>query len=126
MPEHRLEHDLDEDPVLRSGDVLDDPLQFVDGAATVDDQATAESIDTRHLHIEYVGPVDADDEDADDEPAIETPPFDPADKTVDELEAALEDDDYDWNAAALRGLREAEVDGKARDTALDAIDERLA
>jgi len=63
--------------------------------------------------------------DTDPAPVTETPPVDPADLTVSELKEALADEDYDWNRAALLGLREAEKDAQERSTALDAIEERL-
>jgi len=51
------------------------------------------------------------------------PPFDPTEKTVDELEDALADvDDVD----ELEDLGEAEEHGDARSTALEAIDDRIA
>lgn len=56
--------------------------------------------------------------------AVESPPVDPSDLTVSELEKALEDDDYDWNKAALRGLLEAEREGDNRATAISAINDQ--
>lgn len=70
-------------------------------------------------------PDSAGDTDEDGEVPVESPPIDPGQSTVSELEDKLQDEDYDWNAAALRGLYESEVNGKARSTALDAIDSRL-
>lgn len=48
-------------------------------------------------------------------------PFDPSEHTVDELKSELDGLD----AAELRGLRQAEVEGKNRTTALGAIDGAL-
>lgn len=53
--------------------------------------------------------------------AVETPPFKPGDRTIDELEEDLADEGYDWNAAALRGLLEAEEEGEDRKGAKDLI-----
>lgn len=125
MSGYRVTHDLDEDPTVYDGQVLgdDSPLEFEDGEAVVDDEETARDLVRRHTHIELGGPVAGAEEAS--EPAVESPPFDPAEKTVSELEDALEDEDYDWNDAALRGLREAEADGENRETALEAIDAQL-
>jgi len=62
-------------------------------------------------------------EDAEEREVAE-PPFDPGAKTVSELEDALGDGD-DLTAAELRGLYEAEVNGEARKTALEGIEEML-
>jgi hypothetical protein len=64
--------------------------------------------------------------DSDKAPRVESSPIDPTDMTVNEVQDALEDEDYDWNDAALRGLIEAEQAGSNRVTALDAIKEKLA
>lgn len=49
-------------------------------------------------------------------------PFDPADLTVDELEERIADID---DVATLDALGQAEDEGKSRETALEAIDDRL-
>lgn len=123
MSGYRVTHDLDEDPTVYDGQVLDEPLEFEGGEAVVATEDIARELARRHTHVERVGPVPGDEASA--EPAVESPPFDPMDKTVDELEAALDDEDYDWNDAALRGLLEAEEDGENRDTALEAIEDAL-
>jgi hypothetical protein len=63
------------------------------------------------------------DDGADSEP-VESPPVDPTTLTVDELEEALANEDYDWNVPALHGLRRAESNGDDRSGAHDAIDEK--
>jgi hypothetical protein len=55
------------------------------------------------------------------EPSAPGPPIDPADHTVDELEAALDESDY--SSAELDALETAEEQGKNRTTALDEIAE---
>lgn len=57
--------------------------------------------------------------------AVESSPVDPDNLTVAELNEALEDSDYQWNDAALRGLLDAETDGKDRATAVTAITDKL-
>ena len=64
-------------------------------------------------------------EDDDDNVPIASSPIDPTDLTVDELRDALDDEDYDWDAAALRGLRESEVYGDERQTALETINDAI-
>lgn len=56
---------------------------------------------------------------------VEAPPIEPADFTVGELENELDVVEYEWTPAKLRGLYEAEGNGKARSTALDAIGSKL-
>lgn len=56
---------------------------------------------------------------------VETPPVDPTELTVSELNGALEEDVYDWNQSSLRGLLDAEKDGKDRTTAINAIKDKL-
>lgn len=56
---------------------------------------------------------------------VESSPVDPTELTVSELESALEDEDYDWNDAALRGLIASERDGDNRVTAIKMIEEKL-
>jgi len=80
---------------------------------------------------EQMGLDELDSSDAEgDEVRVESSPIDPGDYTVPELEERLEDESYDWNPASLRGAYEAEVNGKGRSTALEAIstelDQRLA
>ena len=53
------------------------------------------------------------------------PVIDAGAHTVDELEELLASDDHDWTVETLREVYAAEVDGKARTTALDAIERRL-
>lgn len=60
-------------------------------------------------------------DDADD-PEVSEPPFDPTSRTVDELKdelASVQD------APQLRGIYEAELNGEARKTALEAIEAEL-
>lgn len=59
------------------------------------------------------------------EPAIESPPFNPPDITVSELEERLGDNAYDWNKRCLKGLLEAEENGKDRKTAKSLIQDQL-
>jgi len=82
---------------------------------------------TRHDTITLLTRVDESSlEDAAEAAApVESPPIDPGDLSVSDLRSALADDDYDWNAAALRGLLQAEKDGEARSTAIDSIEEAL-
>jgi hypothetical protein len=56
---------------------------------------------------------------------IETPPIDPDQLTVSEIQDALGNEGYDWNQPVLLGLLEAEKEGKNRTTAINAIEERL-
>lgn len=71
-------------------------------------------------HPEFV-PVDADTDDR--TPTEEASvPFDPGSKTVDELGEAVADVD---DAAALAAVRDAEVAGDDRTSAVDVIDRRL-
>lgn len=65
------------------------------------------------------------DEDDEDVQVVESPPVDPSEMTVSELQDSLSDEDYDWNEACLIGLLEAEEDGKDRKTATNAIEEKL-
>lgn len=100
-----------------------------DGVIEVDDAEVAADLVGRHRRVEWLDePPENDDGEAagaENEVAVESPPIDPADHTVDELRDALDDADYDWNAAALRGLLDAERSGKDRDTATDAIQAAL-
>lgn len=64
-------------------------------------------------------------DDAEGERDVADPPFDPGEKTVDDLIEELEDDPGFWSVPLLRGLYEAEVDGEARKTALEAIEGEL-
>lgn len=59
------------------------------------------------------------------EETVKSPPFDPSDVTVAELERRLADEDYDWNEDSLNGLLDAEADGKDRKTAKKMIKEQL-
>jgi hypothetical protein len=54
---------------------------------------------------------------------VQSPPFKPSEKTVSELKDEL--NDRDWNISTLRGLLEAEKEGKDRTTATNAIEEKL-
>lgn len=51
------------------------------------------------------------------------PPFNPGEKTVDELEAELEDGDY--GSSELTELAAAEEEGKNRETAIEAIEAHI-
>lgn len=119
-----IRHASGEQTVIKNGQALgpESPLETDDdGYARVEDDDAASLLATLDPNVDVVSQPP----EGDDEPAVESPPVDPSDLTVDELEAALEDDDYDWNQPALHGLREAEVDGKNRETALDTIDAAL-
>lgn len=119
MASHRLRHDLDEDPTVQDGHTLDEPLEFQDGEALVDDEETARQLAARHTHVEYVGPVDAGDGgDTEAEPAAT--PFDPGGYTIDDLESELSDGDYSDDE--LDALADAERNGQDREGALDTID----
>lgn len=54
---------------------------------------------------------------------VESPPIDPTEYTVSELEDALEDRN-DWNKDTLRALLEAEREGDNRATAISAINDQ--
>lgn len=118
MPHYRWEgadtfHDYRNDREIDPGDVVDLDAHVADphpGMVPVADEADAGE-----------APSDGEAE----APPTETSPIDPSEYSVDELRDALEDEDYDWTDAALRGLREAEADGEGRTTALEAIDKAL-
>ena len=69
---------------------------------------------------EYAGDANPTEDDP-----IETPPVDPTEMTVSEIEDALDDEDYDWNRPALLGLLRAERNGQGRSTAEYAIESEL-
>lgn len=118
MARYRLGHDLDDDPELYAGHVLDEvPLVFKDGEAIVEDQETARALARRHTHIHVIGAV----QDADNGVAA---PFDPGALTVAELESRLSDGAH--SPTELEALCDAEADGDDRETALDAINAALA
>lgn len=56
---------------------------------------------------------------------VESPPVDPTELTVSELTEALDDENYQWNVAALRDLLEAEEAGQNRTTAIQAIKDKI-
>lgn len=56
---------------------------------------------------------------------FESSPIDPSSHTVSQLEEALDDPNYDWNEASLKGLLEAEKNQKNRATAISAIEKEL-
>lgn len=66
MSGYRVRHDLDDDPTVHDGQLLDEPLPFKDGTAVVDDEDTARNLARRHTHLAYDGKVyeDADEEEA--------------------------------------------------------------
>jgi len=78
----------------------------------------AEQVADAHPHdVERV--EDDSDEVAAEAPEVPDPPFDPAEYTVDELHAALDDGDY--SDAELDALADAEAAEEGRTTALEAI-----
>lgn len=136
MANYRLTHDLDDDPTVQDAHVLDEPLEFSDGEAVVEDRETARSLAQRHVHLQFAGRVtddsdagDTDTSDADeaDEGGEETPdavadaPFDPGDYSVGSLRDEL--DDRDLSDDDLAALADAERAGDDRTTALDAIED---
>lgn len=125
MAGYLLRHDLDDDPVLHAGYVLDEPLEFADGEAVVDDEEDARDLARRHTHVEYDGPVQVSPEtesqpsEASEEATL---PFDPGELTLDELEGALQNV---TDIATLEAIRDAEDDGEGRKGALEVIEDRL-
>ena len=121
MPEYRLGHDLDDDPVLRAGHVLDDPLEFTDGEAIVEGRDTARAIARRHTHIHVIGAVqEADSEDTDDDGAGDEE-FDAeafVDRTpMSDVVEDIESGDYDDHLEAIDEVAE-------REGVKDAVDAR--
>jgi len=87
-----------------------------------DDVVSAHPYDVEEIDEEDEGATDGDD-DAGPHDFVVEPPFDPTEKTVDELEEALADvDDID----ELEALADAESVGEDRTTALEAIRDRIA
>lgn len=111
VAKHVLRCDLEDDysGTVHAGHVLDDPVEFDGGTATVDSEDDAQAVARRHMHLHYDGVAD----DGDDLP------FDPSSMTVSELRRRLEESDLSTGEVAA--LREAEQDGKNRETALDVI-----
>lgn len=135
MARYRLTHDLDDDPTVQDSHVLDEPLEFSDGEAVVDDEDTARQLAERHTHVQFAGRVvdggDADGEAAgaeadtggeDETPdSVEDAPVDPREYTIGELDDDL--DDRDLNDDQLDALAQAERDTQDREGALDTIDD---
>ena len=74
--------------------------------------------------LEPVAVDDAGEEEDENEDVEPEAPFEPSEKTIDELEAALADGEF--SEAELKALLEAEKAGKHRDGATDALDDALA
>ncbi|SFR42142.1 hypothetical protein SAMN04487947_1229 [Halogeometricum rufum] len=78
--------------------------------------------------LDPVAVDDADGEDGEEEDGNEDveleAPFDPSEKTIDELEAALADGEL--SEAELKALLEAEKSGKHRNGATDVLDDALS
>lgn len=115
----------------------DGVLEFEGGVATVGNESVAELIADEYANIEYAGESDTEDEadaEAEDgggssesgqtEDDDVEPPFEPAEKTVDEVRDELDGGDY--SVAELEALQDAEEAADDRSTAQDAIDDALA
>lgn len=94
----------------------------------VDEEMAAYLCDERGDFSRIVEKDDAEDESEDTEDESESEdvdeelPFDPADLTVDELEERIADID---DAETLDAIGQAEDEGKSRETAFEAINDRL-
>jgi len=77
----------------------------------------------RRLERVEEGDIDDSDSDVEEEPDVVDPPIDPGDYTIDELQDKLADSDY--SDAELAALYSAEVEGRDRTGAKDAIDDHL-
>lgn len=119
MSGYRLGHDLDDDPELYAGHVLDEvPLVFEDGEAVVEDRETARALARRHRHIHIIGAVqdtesaddDAGDEQFDAEAFVDRTPMS---DVVEDIEAG----DYDDHLKAIDVVAE-------REGVKDAVDAR--
>lgn len=118
MAPHRVTHDLEEDPVVYDNQVLDEPLEFEDGEATLESEDAARNLARRHTHVEYGGRVYAE---TDSEDGTAEPPIDPAEQNLDELEEALKEGDFtDEELDAIRAAEEA--DDSPRSGATDLIE----
>ena len=100
-------------------------LTFEDGQTTVSDDVDVDRLVARYPALKVVSDPRPAEPAPDSEPASDTTdaPFDPNEHTVSALRERL-DEDTEYTAAELEALRAAEADGKARETALDAIDAR--
>jgi len=77
--------------------------------------------DADDLDVDSVGD-DANTDAAGEEPhTVPSPPVNPTDLTVDELQAELSDRSHGWTLGKLLGLAAAETDGDNRTTAIEAI-----
>jgi hypothetical protein len=88
-------------------------------------EVSEEILEQYPRRLERVEAEDVDDSDSDveEEPEVADPPIDPAEYTIDELQAGLAGSDY--SNAELVALRSAEQDGKDRTGAKDTIDDHL-
>lgn len=122
-----IKHDSGEATELRNQQVLgdDSPLEFDENGFAEVDEERGRKLLAMHRHIERGGHGPVEDDGGGDKPPDEDvePPFDPSEKTVDELQDALEQNEY--SDAELEALAEAEADGKNRETALEAIEAEL-
>jgi|AntDeeMetageno51_2_1112566.scaffolds.fasta_scaffold08015_3 hypothetical protein len=123
MSGYRLGHDLDDDPELYAGHVLDEvPLVFEDGEAIAEDRETARALARRHTHVHIIGAVqEADSDDAvddDDEGAEEFDASEFVDRTpMSDVVEDLESGDYDDHLDAIDEVAE-------REGVKDAVDAR--
>jgi len=120
MSGYRLGHDLDDDPELYAGHVLDEvPLSFEDGEAIVDDRETARALARRHTHIHIIGAVQDDSDDVDGDGGEES--FDAGefvDRTpMSEVVEDIKSGDYDAHLEAISEVAE-------REGVQNAVDER--
>lgn len=103
----------------------DDPGDGDDGdeGEPVDDDGEGDDEPESSADPDEDDPDASDGDDEGDEPDDVEAPFDPSTRTIDELEAALEDAEH--SAEELAALRAAEADGEERVGALDVVDDAL-
>lgn len=94
--------------LVHAGHVLNDPLEFEGGTATVENGDIAQAIARRHTHVHYDGELNE-----------SVAPFDPSSMTVSDLRERLEADSL--SEKEIASLKKAEKEGKDRETALDVI-----
>lgn len=121
--EHVLRCDIgdDYDGAVHAGHVLDEPVEFEAGTATVNNEADARAIVRRHTHVHYDGTTESTSDDSgskidEDTPLEHALPH----LTVDEIEAEIERGRFDGR---LDAVEQAEREGKARKGVFEAIEE---
>lgn len=115
VAKHVLRCDLGDDysGTVHAGHVLDKPLEFSNGTATVDNEEDARAIARRHIHLHYDGPANRDGFDA--EAFVDRVPMS---DVIEDIKSGVVLD------FRLDEIAEAEAAGRDRQGVHDAIEAR--